>query len=48
MLMRHWNLYDSMYYSNYIASKIGIWRERGKKELDHIIAMLGIPIDEAK
>ena len=26
MLLRHWNLYDSMYYSNYIASKLKVWR----------------------
>ena len=24
MLYRHWSLYESLYYSNYIASKLGI------------------------
>ena len=26
MLLRHWNLYDAAYYSNYLASKFGIWK----------------------
>ena len=33
LLLRHWNLYDAMFYSNYIASKFGIWWESGKKKL---------------
>jgi cell division control protein 45 len=31
MLLRHWNLYESMYYSNYVAAKFGVWWETGKK-----------------
>lgn len=48
MLMRHWTLYDSMFYSNYLAPRLGIWSESGKKELHRFIALMGIPLDEAK
>ena len=33
MLLRHWTLYDSIYYSNYVAAKFGVWWEIGKKTL---------------
>jgi len=26
MLMRHWTLYESILYSNYVAIKLGIWK----------------------
>jgi len=48
MLLRHWNLYDSAYYSNYIASKLSIWKEQGKRELSKFFALLGISLEEAK
>lgn len=48
MLMREWNLYNSVYYSNYIYSKLQIWSEFGKKDMERFFAKLGIPISEAK
>ena len=27
LLLRHWNLYDSIYYSNFMASRLNIWKE---------------------
>ena len=26
MLYRHWNVYDSMHYSNYVGTRLGIWK----------------------
>jgi len=46
--LRNWNLYDSMFYSNYFATKLGIWNEKGKKNLAKFIALLGIPLEEAQ
>lgn len=40
-LYRHWNLYDSMYHSGYVASKMGIWREKGKGKLQGMLAKMG-------
>ena len=41
MLWRHWNLYDSMMHSSYVASKLGIWKERGRKRLHGLLAKMG-------
>lgn len=40
-LFRHWNLYDAMYHSSYVASKLGIWKERGRKRLHGLLAKMG-------
>jgi cell division control protein 45 len=40
-LFRHWNLYDAMYHSPYVASKLGIWKERGRKRLHGLLAKMG-------
>jgi cell division control protein 45 len=41
MMFRHWNLYDAMYHSSYVASKMGIWKERGRKRLTGLLAKMG-------
>ena len=41
MLFRHWTLYDAMFHSSYIASKLGIWKERGRKKLTGLLAKMG-------
>ena len=40
-LFRHWNLYDSMYHSSYVANKLGIWQARGRKKLQGLLAKMG-------
>jgi cell division control protein 45 len=40
-LFRHWNLYDAMYHSPYVASKLGIWKDRGRKKLSGLLAKMG-------
>ncbi|KAG5638158.1 hypothetical protein H0H81_001543 [Sphagnurus paluster] len=44
MLFRHWNLYDAMFHSSYVASKLGIWKERGRKRLTGLLAKMGFSI----
>ncbi|KAL1746087.1 CDC45 family [Schizophyllum fasciatum] len=44
MLFRHWTLYDAMFHSSYIASKLGIWKERGRKKLTGLLAKMGFSI----
>lgn len=48
MLLRHWTLFDSLCNSNYIVSKLEIWKEHGQKELKRLLAILGISLDQAK
>lgn len=48
MLLRHWNLYDAIYYSNYMAAKFGVFWETGKRHLLSFIAQLGISLEDSK
>lgn len=40
-LFRHWNLYDAMYHSGYLGSRMKLWTERGKKNLSGLLAKMG-------
>ena len=46
MFLRSWTLYKSVYYSNYVVSKLRLWEDVGRRELNKFFAMLGIPPDE--
>ncbi|OCH85305.1 CDC45-like protein [Obba rivulosa] len=48
MMFRHWNLYDSIYHSSYVASKLGIWKERGRKRLTGLLAKMGFSMLETQ
>ncbi|OSD08699.1 CDC45-like protein [Trametes coccinea BRFM310] len=48
MMFRHWNLYDAMYHSSYVASKLGIWKERGRKRLTGLLAKMGFSITDTQ
>ena len=48
MLLRHWTLYDSMLHSNYVATTLQTWTERGRANLNSLFAHVGIPLDVAK
>ncbi|MBW0558590.1 hypothetical protein O181_098305, partial [Austropuccinia psidii MF-1] len=43
-LFRHWNLYDSMFHSGYVAGKLKLWREKGKKNLQGLFAKMGFSL----
>ncbi|TFK55169.1 CDC45-like protein [Heliocybe sulcata] len=48
MLFRHWTLYDAMYHSSYVASKLGIWKEKGRKRLSGLLAKMGFSIPQTQ
>ncbi|KAG6917784.1 hypothetical protein DXG01_001056 [Tephrocybe rancida] len=48
MLFRHWTLYDAMFHSSYVASKLGIWKERGRKRLTGLLAKIGFSIGQTQ
>ena len=48
MLLRHWTLYDSLCNSNYLVSKMILWKEQGQRDLKKMLATMGIPLDQAK
>lgn len=46
MLYRYWNLYESMFFSDYIATSLQLWTSPGKSKLDRLIAKIGIPLKD--
>jgi cell division control protein 45 len=42
----HWNLIDSLFHSPYIATRLGVWKEPGKRKLNTFLARIGIPLRE--
>lgn len=47
-LLRHWTLYDSFFYSNYVNAKLEIWKEEGRKSLHKMLAKMGISLQDSK
>ena len=48
MLMRHWSIYESMYHSDYFATRLGIWKAAGREKLHAIFALTGVPLVEVR
>ena len=48
MLHRHWSLYDAMYYSRFVSSRLGIWKMDGKDKLNTFMARMGVSLKESK
>lgn len=46
-LLRHWSLYNSFLYSNYVNSKLLLWQEEGRKKLNKMFAKMGISLQVA-
>ncbi|WOL12167.1 hypothetical protein Cni_G20932 [Canna indica] len=44
MLLREWNLFDSMMCSSYIATKLKTWSDNGLKKLKLLLARMGFPL----
>lgn len=47
-LLRHWSLYDAMIHSSYVANKLSIWKERGRRKLVGLFAKMGYSIPDAQ
>lgn len=41
LLFRHWSLYDSIFHSRNMATRLGVWFERGRTRLLNILAKMG-------
>lgn len=48
MLLRHWNLYESIMNSNYTVQKLAPETEQGYQILLNFLVKINCPIDEAK
>ncbi len=40
-LFRHWNLFDSMQHSEYVCTKLGLWKDKGRKKMQSMLAEMG-------
>lgn len=48
MLLRHWSLYESMVHSRYVASRLGVWQQRGSDSLNIMLAKIGVPLKDCR
>ncbi|KAI8646057.1 CDC45 family [Parasitella parasitica] len=48
MMFRHWSLYDSMYHSGYVSSKLAVWKDAGKKRLNNMFAKMGFSLQQCQ
>ncbi|KAM0750412.1 CDC45-like protein [Meredithblackwellia eburnea MCA 4105] len=47
-LFRHWNLYDSMFHSAYVAGKMRLWKEKGPQNLSGLLAKMGYSLQQSR
>ncbi|KAK5715931.1 DNA replication initiation factor cdc45 [Elasticomyces elasticus] len=47
LLIRHWSLLDSMLHTPYLATRLHLWNEQGRKRLNKLLAKMGISLQEA-
>ena len=48
VLLRHWSVYNSMLNSDFIASRLGAWREKGRRQLELLLAKMAFPLSQCK
>ena len=48
VLLRHWNLYDSLFHSPVFATKLRLWLQNGREKLELILARVGVSLDRSK
>lgn len=48
MLLRHWNLFESMLYSPYVAGSLRTWTDKGRGTLKQLLAEMGIPLEQCQ
>lgn len=46
LLLRHWSLYDSMLHSPYLAPRLHVWSESGRKRLRKLLAKMGVSLTQ--
>ncbi|KAJ3109527.1 hypothetical protein HDU97_005184 [Phlyctochytrium planicorne] len=48
MLLRHWSLYESLYHSSYVATRLGVWKAKGRQKLTNLLVKMGFPYKECQ
>lgn len=47
-VLRHWNIYDSMFHTDYIWAKMKLWTEKGRQNFQKMLAIMGVSLTEAR
>jgi len=47
-LHRHWSLYEALVYSPFVAARLRTWSEAGRTTVETLLAVMGLPLREAK
>jgi len=47
VMLHHWTIYNSMFYSPVVAAKLGLWKEKGQARIDYLLARMALPKKEA-
>eukprot|EP00045_Choanoeca_perplexa_P000392 m.14340 g.14340 ORF g.14340 m.14340 type:complete len:588 (+) comp10260_c0_seq1:265-2028(+) len=45
---RHWNLYESMQHSRYVAARLDVWRSNGITSIHDMLAKVGLSIENCR
>lgn len=48
VLLRHWSVYNSMLNSDFVVSRLGAWREKGRRQLELLLAKMAFPLNQCK
>lgn len=48
MLLRHTTLWESILHSNFVASKMQVWKQTGRQKLMELLAKMGFPLDQCR
>ena len=48
MLLRHTTLWESILHSNFVASKLQVWKQTGRQRLMELLAKMGFPLDQCR
>jgi len=48
MLLRHTTLWESILHSNFVASKLQVWRQTGRQRVMELLAKMGFPLDQCR
>ena len=48
MLLRHTSLWDSLLHSNFVASKLQVWKGTGRQRLMELLAKMGFPLESCR
>jgi cell division control protein 45 len=46
VLYRHWSVFESMYHSPFVATRLRTWKEAGRDSMKLLLASMGIRFDE--